>query len=304
MLVLFVALAATIPSPPNPDIRADEDIVVIARRSGIPAWRARRGGSTLILVGTIGDIAKGTTWDAKALAMTVSRSDRVMYPQSMGLTASPFQLIGWRAKWKKQSKLPKGQSLSPMLAARDRDRLARLSAQGLAPTDWDRMHPLHLAFKMREIVRKRTGIAPRAAATVDQAVRKYKIARVPIARGRGSPLARELFDSSPRDHLTCLSVTLAMSEAGPDELRRRSHAWTNRQVASALRSPMEAVDAQCWPATSGIRLSGYLATTAKSVLAGNGTTLAVLDLRSLAERGGLLDRLQAAGVQIDGPTWR
>ena len=285
-------------------IRQDEEIVVTARRTGIPVWRATRGGSTLILVGTIDDIARGTPWNAGALAATVCRSDRVMYPQSVGLRASPFQMIGWLAKWKKQSKLPTGQSLSVLLNGRDRDRLARLSAQGLAPRNWDRMHPLHLAFEMRDILGKRTGLAPRAAVTVDQAARKHKVTRVAIARGRASPFAREFFASSPRDHLGCLTATLAMSEAGPSELRRRSLAWSNRRVASALSSPVEAVEKQCWPATSGIRLSGDLAVTATRVLAGSGTTVAVIDLGALAERDGLLDRLQAVGIHIDGPDWR
>lgn len=303
MLVLFVALAATIQSPDS-SIHASEEILVTARRTGIPVWRARRGGSTLILVGTITDIAKGTPWNSHALAATIGRSDRVMYPQSVGLTASPFQMIGWLSKWKKQSKLPKAQSLSAMLNATDRSRLARLSAQGLAPRNWDRMHPLHLAFEMRDIVSKRTGIAPRAATVVDQATRKHKVKRVPIARARASPLARELFVSKPRDHLGCLVATLAMSEAGPGELRRRSHAWANRQVSSVLHSLVETVEAQCWPANSEFRLSGDLAATANQVLDSTGTTLAVLDLGSLADRGGLLDRLKAAGVRIDGPDWR
>jgi hypothetical protein len=35
-----------------------------------------------------------------------------------------------------------------------------------------------------------------------------------------------------------------------------------------------------------------------------GATVAVVDIRALAERGGVLDHLQASGFEVRGPAWR
>jgi hypothetical protein len=35
-----------------------------------------------------------------------------------------------------------------------------------------------------------------------------------------------------------------------------------------------------------------------------GTTLAVLNLDTLARSGGLLDRLASSGLKVEGPSWR
>ena len=42
----------------------------------------------------------------------------------------------------------------------------------------------------------------------------------------------------------------------------------------------------------------------KKLLAEPQVTVAVLSLRTLAERGGLLDGLEAAGFDIQGPAWK
>lgn len=301
MLIFAAALAAQgaalAPAP-------SEDVVVIARRTGVPVWRVRQGNSTLVMVGTITDIAKGARWNVPALEATVARADRVMFPQSVALGASPFQLVGWIAKWKRMSTLPRGQSLSAMLSAGDRQRLNRLAAQGLAPRKWDRVHPLHLAFKMHSILRKRTGIDVSANSVVKKAMRRHKVAATPIFKGRASPVIRDLFASSPAEHLPCLEATLTMSEAGPAELRRRSRAWANREVSAAIRTPLAAVETRCWPAVEDLGLTADLLATSKSVLSRGGTTVAIINLDSLARRGGLLDRLKSSGVVIDGPDWR
>jgi hypothetical protein len=74
------------------------EIIVTAQRTGVPVWRVSRGGATLVLFGTIDDIARETKWNADALDRTIARADRVMFPEVVGLSASPFQLVGWLAK--------------------------------------------------------------------------------------------------------------------------------------------------------------------------------------------------------------
>lgn len=303
MLLILTALAASTSATQSPAPTGDV-IVITARRTGVPVWRVQSGASTVILVGTIPDIAEGTRWNAGALDMAVSQSRRVLFPQTVGLTAVKYDLDAWMKKWIKQARLPAGQSLSAMLDADDRARLARLVGQGLAPRDWNSVHPLHLALKMQSTLRDRTAMGPSADETIDSAIKKHKVYRVPFARTEADPVMRGLFASRPQDHLACLKSTLAIVEAGPDELRRRSKAWADREVPAAIASPVQAIETNCWPANAGKAVDQSLFAETSKALKRKGTTLAVINLDTLARRGGLLDRLEAAGMTIDGPIWR
>ena len=281
------------------------DIVVTAQRSGVPVWRVTRGGTILILFGTINDIAGDTKWSAEALDRTIAKADRVMFPEVVALSANPFQLIGWLAKWKARAKLPRGQSLSAMLAPADRARLQHLEATGIAPRDWDRYHPLHLGFKMQDVVRKQAGKGEDPDSVVRRSMRKHKIARVPFASAKASPMVKDLFATVPQEHVPCLRASLGFAEGGAQEIRRRSAAWANRQVAAAVKSPIDKVYSDCWPGTERPSTArGQLINTVEQVLASrSGPVVAVFDLTSLAAPGGLLDHLKSSGARIDGPVW-
>src|SRR6478672_6022405 len=72
-----------------------QEVVVTAQRAGAPVWRVRSATGTLVLVGSIDNVAAGTAWRPEALAETVSKADRVMFPQMIGISLSPFSLVGY-----------------------------------------------------------------------------------------------------------------------------------------------------------------------------------------------------------------
>ena len=306
-IALGIALAcAPATSPAAQSALEPGDIVVTAQRTGVPVWRVSRGGTTLVLFGTINDIAKDTRWSAAALDRTIAQADRVMFPEVVALSANPFQLIGWLAKWKRRAKLPEGQSLSAMLSPSDRARLQRLAVAGIAPRDWDRYHPLHLGFKMQDIVRKQAGKGEDPEDVVRRSMRKHRIPRVPFVSAKASPIVKGLFATQPHEHVPCLRASLAFAEGGAREIRRRSTAWANRQVAAAVNSPMDRAYSDCWPGTERQATTrGRLINTVEGVLASrSGPVVAVFDLTSLAGHNGLLDHLKNSGARVDGPAWR
>jgi len=285
---------------------ADEaqEIVVTAQRAGAPVWRIRTPTGTLVLVGSIDNVAAGTAWRPAALTETVRRADRVMFPQMVSVNVSPFSLIGYYAKWKRRARLPNGQSLSSMLGKGDSARLAHLASQGLAPADFDRWHPLHLSFNMQDRLRKQTGLMEEPTATVSRAASKFKVTRVPIQRSSARPLADTLFRSQPGEHLPCLVATIAAVEGGPEGLRQRSRDWAGKRVQAALAASSQRMGDSCWPANTNTLDFSYLVGTARRTLNTQGTTLAVVNLDALARQGGLLDVLRADGRKVEGPTWR
>src|SRR5688572_4686673 len=146
-----LALASAAPAQNRADDRAQvEDIVVTGRRSGAPMWIVRSDTTTLILVGGINGVSKTTKWDPTALTEALRKADRVMFPQSYALTASPFRAIGWIAKWNAMGSLPKGQSLSAIAGPQAMRRLTALRAKSMVRADYDRRHPLHLSMDLRD----------------------------------------------------------------------------------------------------------------------------------------------------------
>ena len=308
MLKHAILLATLVFTPTTAAAQARDqatEIVVTARRTGAPVWRVSSGSATLVVVGTITEVAQGTPWRPEALAVTVQRADRVMFPETMQVAVSPLAMFGYLAKWKRQARLPKGQSLRSLASPGYYARLSALARAKKAPGNFDRLHPLHLAIELRSDLRRETRMMRDASEIVSRASLKHKVRRVPIRTVKARPVAEILFRSRPAQHLPCLHASIRLTEEGPAGLRARSHAWANKRIPAVLASTAEEVERQCFPSgfVDGPGL-GDLVATSRRLLAGSGTTLAVLSLDSAARGGGLLDQLSAAGYRIDGPAWR
>jgi uncharacterized protein YbaP (TraB family) len=301
-----LALASAAPAQNRADDRAQvEDIVVTGRRSGVPMWIVRGDTTTLILVGGINGVSKTTKWDPTALTEALRKADRVMFPQSYALTASPFRAIGWIAKWNKMGSLPKGQSLSAIAGPEAVRRLAALRARGMVRADYDRRHPLHLSNDLRDKAKGDIDYGRDVAEYARSAARKHKLAEVvPIQRSKAKPVVKDLFASTPQEHLPCLEASLTMAEAGPAAVQARSDAWAARRVREVLESPADRAWERCWPSGVFAERKVELLPQMKQLLAEPQITVAVLSLRTLAERAGLLDGLEAAGFDIQGPVWK
>lgn len=283
-----------------------EEILVVGRRSGIPMWRVGSGKTTLVLVGTINGVTKATAWDPAPLVAALRMSDRVMFPQMTGLTASPLAMIGYLAKWRRQASLPKGQTLKDFLPPDQYQRLLALQRRGIVPKGAEKKHPLHLAFSLRDKTKDKIGQGQDPDRYVMAAIRKHKLNLAPIQRGSAKPFAADLFSGSPARHVPCLIDAMDMAEAGPAALAARSQAWANRQVPQVLSSPAEDVYHSCFPAdpeAAPARRAAFHAGI-KRLLQEPQVTVAVLNLHTLARRGGILDDLIAAGYQVRGPAWR
>lgn len=294
------------PPPKKADDRAQvEDIVVTGRRSGAPMWTVRGDTTTLILVGGINGVAKTTHWDPAALTEALRKADRVMFPQSYALTASPFRAIGWIAKWNKMGSLPKDQSLSAIAGPQASRRLTALRAKGMVRADFDRRHPLHLSNDLRDKAKGEIDYSRNVADYARSAAKKHKLAEVvPIQRSKAKPVVKDLFASTPQEHLPCLEASLTLAEAGPAAVQARSDAWAARRVREVLDSPADPAWERCWPSGVFAEREIELLPQMKQLLAEPQVTMAILSLRTLAERGGVLDGLEAAGFDIQGPAWK
>lgn len=291
--------------PPRTDPRV-EDILVTGRRSGIPIWHVHGPTTSIVLVGTIDGVTRDTKWDPAALVDALRKSDRVMYPGTYGLSASPFAMIGWLVKFKRQASLPKGQTLANILPRDQFARLLALQKRGVLKPGFERKHPFHLAMELRELAKGEAEYSPRADSFVQKAVKKYKLKSVPIATSKAKPIVDDLFASPPESHVPCLIDSIGMAEAGPGAVQARSQAWAERRVPAVLSSPAERPFLSCWPVNvAHLHFPrGVVRNTVRGLLDRPEVTMAVLDLHTLARPGGLLDELAGAGFDVAGPRWK
>lgn len=283
---------------------AVEEIVVTARRTGIPVWKVTGPRTTIVLIGSIEDVSRDTRWGHGALTETLRKADRVMFPSMVGLTASPFALVGilWRAR--KMRTLPKGQTLAQLMPADQFQRLVALKNRGVLKAGFERAHPLVIAERLRELAKGKRGYGPSASLYVEKAVRKHKIKRVPITTYKAKPLLNEFFSSPARNYVSCLMASVALVEAGPGAVKARSDAWAERRVPDVLSSTAEKTSEACSSKNWGIIPAPDLRPQMRQLMSQPQLTVAVVSLGSLAHKGGVLDDLSAAGFEVQGPRWK
>jgi hypothetical protein len=302
-LAMSVAAAAQAPQQ-SVDQAQVEEIIITGRKSGVPMWTVRSETTTLVLVGAIEGVSKTTKWDPEALTLALRRADRVMFPTMHAVTASPFSLIGWLAKYNAMGSLPKTQSLGQYASAEEMRKLEALSVRKMVRDDFAKRHPLHLSRDLQDRAKGDIDYGNSVGTYVRKAADKYKLTMVPIQKSKAKPIVKDLFASSPAEHVPCLSASIAMAEAGPAAVQARSDAWAARRVADVLKSPAHGTYRRCWPAEAFGESEEELAEQFRQLLAETQVTMAVVGLELLAADGAVLDRLQAAGYDIQGPAWK
>lgn len=284
--------------------QAVEEIVVTARRTGIPVWKVTGAKTTIVLIGSIEGVSKDTSWDPGALTQTLRKADRVMFPSMVGLTASPLALFGILWKARKMATLPKGQTLAQLMPPEQFQRLVALKNRGVLKAGFERSHPLVVAEDLRDAAKGKRGYGPGAGEYVEKTARKYKLKRVPITSYKAKPILRDFFASPPKNYVPCLLSAATLAEAGPGAVKAHSDAWAQRRVPDVLASPAEKAAETCSPKNWGLIPNTDLRPQIRRLMTEPQLTVAVVSIGSLARPGGILDDLSAAGFEIQGPRWK
>lgn len=314
LLVMLVAAGATIASTPfaaaqapaaeSPTVaQASDDIVVTARRSGAPMWTIQTSAGVVILVGEIAAVPKATPWRPERLEGATDRAQRVI----LGTKAkvSPGDILRLIFKGGGLTKLPKERVAADYLDTRQMTRLRALELR--FDQDYARSNFLMTGF---DLLAKRLAFnrdtADDASDVVRKAARQAGIPTQPVGEVRGEDMLDNLFAAAPETHIPCLEAAMTATEAGGDIVTDRGRAWTEFDVPAVMANPLEQALGRCWPWTNdgfGPALRQQWIGAIRDAATQPGVTLAVVPLRILAERDGVLDQLRSQGLPINGPAW-
>lgn len=282
-----------------------EPVVVTARRIGVPVWRITGGAGTMVLVGHINQVPRDAKWNARALEEAVGLADRVVFPTASRASLSDVGRILWRAR--SLVLIPENKTLtdyvSPELAAR----LAALRTKGLVSDKYLTQHPYGIATDLLRYAGGRKRGGEDAADVIEDAARKRRVPQTAVGLLTGETMVADYLAGGPAVHIPCLEAAVAAAEIGPDAGRRRIEAWTRSRVPEVAASPVDKATLACWPV--GVQTAqGAFRQQWRTALDRHvdqpGVTLAIVPVQLLAEPDGLLDRLAARGLAIEGPRWR
>ena len=300
VLALGIAspLSAQEPAP------TQNQIVVTAQRSGAPMWTIDTPTGTVILVGEIRAVPKSTPWQPDRLEEATEQAQRVIVRARPKFSAGDvFRLIFRGGRF---TKLPDDTVAADYLTTEQRARLAALEAE--YDMDYDRRSFLMTAF---DLLARRLDFDDR---TTDDATDVVKDAAddadIPVTRPerfRGEDLLDNLAEADPRDHIPCLEAAMAATEAGQPIIDQRGDDWRKFDIPAVMDNPLEVALGTCWPWADdelGEEIRGQWVGMIGDASESDGVTVAVVPLRVLAERDGVLDQLEASGFTIGGPDWK
>lgn len=282
----------------------ENSIVVTAQRSGAPMWTIDTPTGTIILVGEIRAIPKTTPWQPDRLKDATAQASRVILGARPKI--SPGDVLRLMFSGSKFTKLPDKTVAAEYLSP---EQWARLEMLGTAhDEDYARQSFLLTSFQMlRKELRFNRDTADDASDVVKKAADK---ADVPITRAatlRGEDIIDNLADAPPAAHILCLNAAMDAVESGPDIVEQRGADWRRYDIPAVMANPLESALGQCWPwadETLGSELRTIWVDNINAAQTQPGVTLAVVPLRVLAETDGVLDRLEAQGLDISGPAWK
>jgi hypothetical protein len=97
---------------------------------------------------------------------------------------------------------------------------------------------------------------------------------------------------------------MTATEQGPDLIEQRGADWRAYDVLAVMANPLEIALGRCWPWADqemGAELRAQWVAALTRVTEAHGVTLAVVPLRVLAERDGVLDQLERRGLLTPPP---
>jgi uncharacterized protein YbaP (TraB family) len=304
---------AAVPASASQDDPTNE-VVVTATRSGIPVWWIDGPVGTLVMVGTIKDLAPGTRWESDKIVSAMQNADRIVMSSVTRHRLSLLEALRLQSRAKRVPILPRGYDVSAYVTEPDMQQLKRLVHLGVLERGFERKHPAQLAQELIQyskgerasrglISLRRLRLEDDAVSLIKVMAKKRRISIVSPAESKTKSALGSLLKASPTEHLHCLRDALTLAERGTGAFAARSSAWASAKVGEVLASQFQKTASACLPL--GLRGAGAeeIAIKARGYLLQPGTTLLVADLSELAGPAGVLGRYSAQGLRVRGPRW-
>jgi uncharacterized protein YbaP (TraB family) len=302
----WAAAACRADQPPPPL----DEIVVTAERAGPGMWHVHRGAANVWILGSISPLPRDITWRSKQVEMVLESTSQV-------LVQKPLEISIPRVLWmliadRKFLMVGGGKRLKDVLPP---DLHARFAAQRSKVGDdadkWERFRPIIAVAFLQQAALHQVNLSMRLdlGAALRNLAKKHGVRIEEIKVAGASDMLEALKSMPAATERTCVEASLSTIESGLPRLVERAQAWAVGNVERIENLPeLKDVDACRSALDAGkgaLDVIGRIRQTwlenIEKYLRSPGTTIAVVNLDMLLERGGLLDQLRAKGYEIDAP---
>ena len=287
-----------------------DEIVVTAERAGPGMWHVHRGDANVWLLGSISPLPRDITWRSKQVESVLESTSQV-------LVQKPIEISVPRILWmliadRKYLMVGGGKKLKDVLPP---DLHARFAAQrsnvGEEPGKWEHYRPIIAAAFLQQAAFHQVNLSMRLdlGAALRTLAKKHGVRIEEIKVAGVSDMLEALKTMPAAAERTCVEASLTTIESGLPRLVDRAQAWAGGNVERIENLPeLKEVDAcrNALDAGKGAfdvigRIRQTWLDNIDKYLRSDGTTIAVVNIDMLLERGGLLDQLHAKGYEIDAP---
>jgi uncharacterized protein YbaP (TraB family) len=287
-----------------------DEIVVTAERAGPGMWHVHRGAANVWILGSISPLPRDITWRSRQVELVLESTSQV-------LVQKPLEISVPRILWmliadRKYLMVGGGKKLKDVLPP---DLHARFAAQRSKVTDdadkWERYRPIIAAAFLQQAAFHQVNLSMRLdlGAALRALAKKHGVRIEEIKVAGASDMLEALKTMPAATERTCVEASLMTIESGLPRLVERAQAWAGGNVDRIENLPeLKEVDACRTALDAGkgaLDVIGRIRQTwlqnIEKYLRSAGTTIAVMNLDMLLERGGLLDELRAKGYEIEAP---
>ena len=298
--------AQSAPVPPAEAWGAPE-VVEVQARPGPAVWHLTRGDSEVWILGTVGAMPDGLKWNKDYLAELLDGARAILLPPrpSVGLFEGAWFLLKNGSKFS----LPRGQSLEPELAPELRARFVALREklgedEGRYRTDT----PLRAALRLFQDLGDKLDLTrdePRD--TIDRLARTKHVPAAPIARFEVLDAAEDVLKLDLAQQKLCLAQSVEDVDRAFAHAVPAAEAWAVGDIKGVKANYGDSRVLDCVTAAvhsvADLNESNVADYTRSidAALDKPGKTIAVIDIGPLLRRGGVLERLGALNIALEGP---
>ncbi len=274
-------------------------------RAKPPMWVLHGRGATVTLFGSVHVLPRVIDWEPDDLKAALTEADELWFETPI----DPENLLDASRLALASGMLPEGETLSALLSADGRGRLAQAENDLHLPgPQLERLKPWLAELSIGEAAYARDGATP------DQGVERRLADAAPQAARKAFESTRQqiaMFSNTPRSVQTAsLEDTLRELQDDPNQSQRLIQAWLRGDLAAIDKEGVQALR-QSSPALFKVLLTNRNAAWSRTLLkrlrsrplhgARPARIVVVVGVGHLTGPGGLPELLARKGVRVDGP---
>jgi hypothetical protein len=283
------------------------EIVEVQAAPGPAVWHLTRGDSEVWILGTVGSMPDELAWNKNYLAELLDGARAILMPPrpSIGVFEGAWFLLTNGSKFS----LPRGQKLEPSLPDALRARfVATRERLGQKESRYDTDTPLRAALRLQQDLQEKLDLTrdePRD--TIDRLARSKHVPSSPIARYEVLDAAEDVLKLNPDQQRVCLAQSVEDVDRQLAHAVPAAQAWAVGEIKDVKANYGESrlvnciVEAVHSVADINERDVADYTSAINGALDKPGKTIAVIDIGPLLRHNGVLERLQALHVAIEGP---